>query len=55
MSPLLSERGVNADDRHYYTYRPWGHADSELFIFQTAGEIDGMSRARYYHEGARAN
>jgi hypothetical protein len=46
---------MNADDRHYYTDHTWCHANSELFIFQTAGQIDGMSCARCYHEGARAD
>lgn len=31
--------------RHHYPDHSWSHAYSELFIFQTAGQIDGMSCA----------
>jgi hypothetical protein len=49
------EGGANADDRYHYTDHTRCYADSEFFIFQAAGQIDGMSCTRYHHEGARAN
>jgi len=47
----FANEGCRLMIRHYYPDHSWSYANSELFIFQTTGQTDWMSCARYYYEG----